>query len=347
VADFIRQGGTIDARPALSPGVDGAGHLDRASGPLVSFVSYYERDIAYTYRMIPAHNSSGTYEVYAMRYATRASTKAQEYFRYDVYGLPDEPQTMDYYFWVVRNPDRTVLVDCGFDRERGRAKNRIQETDPAGLLARMGIAPADVDHVVISHMHFDHVGNLNLFPRATFSITREEYEFWTGPYGGRELMRSIVDPRDVEAVQDLERQGRLHLISGAEEIFPGVVVTPVGGHAPGLAIVEVAAATGQIVLATDAVHYYEALDRDHPIKLFADLGAVYRAYDLLRRLGARPGSTVIPGHDPRVGAEFRSARPNCIDLTARSSEGSESEPAPRRSNRGKRRSLPPEKKGIT
>ena len=296
--------------------------LDSAAGALVASVCHYERHIVYPHTVTPTHNRDGTYEVYALRYATRASTKAQEYFRYDVYGLPDEVQTMDYYFWVVRSGDRTVLVDCGFDRERGLAKNRVQETDPADLLGRLGIAPAGVDHVVISHMHFDHVGNLSLFPHATFSITREEYEFWTGPYGGRELMRSIVDPLDVEAVQDLERQGRLHLVSEAEEIFPGVVVTPVGGHAPGLAIVEVAAASGQIVLATDAVHYYEAMERDRPIKLFADIGAVYRAYDLLRRLAQRPGTTVVPGHDPRVGIGFRSARPNCIDLTAQSSSGS-------------------------
>jgi len=111
------------------------------------------------------------------RYATRTSRKSQEYFRYDLYGCPDG----------VRNGDRTILVDCGFDKERGMVKKRVQQTAPLEILARMGVGPADIDHVVISHMHYDHVGNVSLFPNATFGIARDEYEFWSGPYGSREL----------------------------------------------------------------------------------------------------------------------------------------------------------------
>ena len=106
--------------------------------------------------------------------------------------MPDDAQTMDYYFWLVRNRDRAVLVDCGVDRARGVRTNRHQENDPLELLARLDVAPGDVDHVVISHMHFDHVGNLTLFPSATFSIAREEYEFWTGPLGRRDGFRALL-----------------------------------------------------------------------------------------------------------------------------------------------------------
>ena len=76
-----------------------------------------------------------------MRYALRASAKSQDFFRFDVYGQPDEPQTIDYFFFLVRNSARTVLVDCGFDRERAAAKGRFQQTHPLELLARMGVSP--------------------------------------------------------------------------------------------------------------------------------------------------------------------------------------------------------------
>jgi glyoxylase-like metal-dependent hydrolase (beta-lactamase superfamily II) len=256
------------------------------------------------------------YEVYALRYATRTSRKSQEYFRYDLYGCPDGVQQMDYFFWLVRNGDRTILVDCGFDKERGMIKKRVQQTAPLELLARMGVGPADVDHVVISHMHYDHVGNVSLFPNATFSIARDEYEFWSGPYGSRELMRAIVNPDELRIVKDLDRQERLHFIEDAEEIFPGIVATRLGGHTPGQLMVQVSADSGRIVLASDSMHYYEEIERDRPFKLFDDLGEMYRAFDILRELDGRPDTTVVAGHDPRVTAEFRSAEPDCLDLTA-------------------------------
>jgi len=255
------------------------------------------------------------YEVHALRYALRASAKSQDFFRFDVYGQPDEPQTIDYFFFLVRNSARTVLVDCGFDRERAAAKGRFQQTHPLELLARMGVRPEDVDHVIISHMHYDHVGNVQLFPKATFSMAREEYDFCSGPYGNRELMRALVDPEEVRIVQDLARQERVHLIDDSEQVFPGVVVTRLGGHTPGQVMVEVGLDSGQLVLATDAVHYYEELELDRPFRLFTDLPDMYRAYDILRELDRRPDTTVIAGHDPRLRSMFRVVQPNCIDLT--------------------------------
>jgi glyoxylase-like metal-dependent hydrolase (beta-lactamase superfamily II) len=255
------------------------------------------------------------YEVHALCYASRISAKSSDFFRFDLYGQPDEPQTMDYFFFLVRNSERTLLVDCGFDRERAAAKGRFQETHPVKLLARMGVRSEDVDHVIISHMHYDHVGNVQLFPKATFSMAREEYDFCSGPYGNRELMRALVDPEEVRIVEDLARQERVHLIDNSEQLFPGVVVTRLGGHTPGQVMVEVGTDSGQLVLATDAVHYYEELELDRPFRLFTDLPDMYRAYDILRERGARPGTTVIAGHDPRLRSMFRVVQPNCIDLT--------------------------------
>lgn len=257
-----------------------------------------------------------TYEVHALRYATRTSRKSQEYFRYDLYRIPDEVQEMDYYFWLLRNSAHTVLVDCGFDRERGLAKNRAQETDPVELLARMDVRPEDVDHLIISHLHYDHVGNVDRFPNAVVSMTRAEYEFWSGPYGSRELMRAIVIPEELRAVQEINRQGRLWLIDGAEEILPGITVSRLGGHTPGQAMVEVAAGQQGIVLASDAAHYFEEIEFDRPFRLFDNIGDMYAALDTLRELDARTDKTVIAGHDPRVAAMFKAAHPNCFDLTA-------------------------------
>ena len=90
--------------------------------------------------------SSGEYEVYALRYYSQDWWKSSAYYRFDLYGEPDEPCPMDYFFWLVRDPERTVLVDCGFSARCSAEKDRPYRAEPLELLSRFGVAPDDVDH---------------------------------------------------------------------------------------------------------------------------------------------------------------------------------------------------------
>jgi glyoxylase-like metal-dependent hydrolase (beta-lactamase superfamily II) len=256
-----------------------------------------------------------TYDVHALRYASRTCRSTEVFLRSETDRSPaDEILDLDYYFWLVRNDARIVLVDCGFDRERAAAKNRFQDTDPLDLLERMDVRPEDVDHVVTTHMHYDHVGNAERFPHAAFSIAREEYDFWCGPDG--ETGTALVDPEEVRIVRKLALEERLHLVDGAEELFPGLSVTRLGGHTPGQLIVQVDSGDGEVVLASDAAHYYEEIEHDRPFALFTSLPDMFRGYEILRDLAERAGTTVIAGHDPRVRSMFDEVRPDCLDLTA-------------------------------
>jgi len=249
-----------------------------------------------------------THEVYALRYASRPGRKAREFYGFGMYGEPDVPYPMDYYFWLVRNAHRTVLVDCGYDRARGELRGMFgthhQQLDPIDVLDRVGVAADDVDHVILSHLHLDHVGNVDRFPNATFSLARRELEFWTGHCGTRELLSHVVHPEEIDLVVDLLREERLQLVEDAAELFPGITVTRVGGHTPGQLVTEVTGTSNRIVLASDAVHVYEEFEADRPFWLFSDLAETYRTLALLRELDARPGTSVVPGHDPRVAARF-------------------------------------------
>ncbi|SCF98948.1 MBL fold metallo-hydrolase [Streptomyces sp. Ncost-T10-10d] len=115
-----------------------------------------------------------------MRYGTVRTSKSAKYLHYTTYGEPDEPLVADFYFWLVRNGRRTVLVDSDYDDVRTRARGYLHTHHPVQLLARFGLRPEDIDHVVVSHLHFDHIGNLDHFPRAAFSVSRDEFAFWTG-----------------------------------------------------------------------------------------------------------------------------------------------------------------------
>jgi glyoxylase-like metal-dependent hydrolase (beta-lactamase superfamily II) len=257
-------------------------------------------------------------EVYALRYATSSSPKAQKFHRYSDHGEPDgdDPYGMDFFFWLVRDAERTILVDCGFAADHDYP-GYPQDTDPVELLARMDVTPDQVDHVVLTHLHFDHIGNVGLFPNATFSVARAEFEFWTGRYGRKPHVGIGGLPREIAAVEALRGQDRLWFLDGEDKLAPGVTLLPVRGHTPGQLITTVDTGAGQIVLASDAAHFYVEFERDRPFWLFVDLEGMFRTYEVLRELAERPDTVVVPGHDPAVATRYVEVAKNCFDLTVR------------------------------
>ncbi|MGW3606511.1 N-acyl homoserine lactonase family protein [Micromonospora sp. NPDC005161] len=246
------------------------------------------------------------YEIIGIRYASLTRLKSQEFQSYWVYGEEDGPNHSAHYFWVIRGEGRTILVDTGFSSETAAKRGRSPEIDPLEALARIGIgiAPVDVDHVVLSHMHFDHIGNLAKFPRASATVARAELDFWTGDIARKRLFSWLVVPEEIETIVRFRDEGRLTLVDDELEILPGIRVTRVGGHTDGSIITEVATAAGRTILAADALHTHEELEKDWSYFIFSNLPEMYRAYDLLRQLAETPGTTVVPGHDPEVSRRF-------------------------------------------
>jgi glyoxylase-like metal-dependent hydrolase (beta-lactamase superfamily II) len=244
------------------------------------------------------------YEVIAVRYGTRTGAKSEIYLNYPTYGEPDEPLGMDYYFWVARNAERTVVIDTGFGPAGGARRRRTTLVEPVVALARLGIDAATAPQVVVTHGHYDHIGNLASFPAAEVIMARREYAFWTGPYGRRQQFAWSTEAAEIAHLEEVRRQGRLTTLDAARTIAPGIEVVPVGGHTPGQVIVLVATEGGQAVLASDSAHYYEEVERDRPFAFVADLEAMYRGFDLLKEITAESGRVLVPGHDPEVMRRF-------------------------------------------
>jgi glyoxylase-like metal-dependent hydrolase (beta-lactamase superfamily II) len=244
------------------------------------------------------------YEVLAVRYGTRTTTKADAYLNFQVYGEPNEPLDMDYYFWVLRDGRRTVVVDCGFGSEAGRRRGRTELVDPVEVLRGIGVDPNTVEQLVITHAHYDHIGNMHRFPAAEVVIARREYDFWTGPYAHRRQFAHSTEPEELARLATAGAEGRLRLVEGTVDLAPGLELSVVGGHTPGQLIAQVAVDGGVAILAADALHFYEELERDRPFFVVADLLEMYRGFDLLREMSADHGRWLVAGHDAQVSRRF-------------------------------------------
>ena len=241
--------------------------------------------------------SSDTYEVLALKYAELATRK-----RFESFIAADEhdgPHPIDYFVWVIRNADRTIVVDTGFDAAEGAKRGRKVDRAPAAALEQIGIAAGSVEQVVVTHLHYDHAGTLGAFPKARFHLQEAEMAYATGPCMCHNFLRY---PFTVEHVCDMVRNvysGRVVFHDGDAEIAPGVTVHKIGGHSRGLQCVRVATATGPVVLASDSSHYYENFEKGKVFPITIDIADVLDGYVRLQALAGSP-RRVVPGHDPLV-----------------------------------------------
>ncbi|MBO0850024.1 MAG: hypothetical protein J2P20_11215, partial [Pseudonocardia sp.] len=93
-------------------------------------------------------------------------------------------------------------------------------------------------------------------------------------------------------------------IDAQTEVYPGITVYPVGGHCPGELLTLARSASGPLILAADAAHFYEQIDNEWPFFAFTDLGEMRRALSFINRLAVDEGAAVVPGHDGRVRQRF-------------------------------------------
>ncbi|MBO1902326.1 N-acyl homoserine lactonase family protein [Leucobacter weissii] len=256
--------------------------------------------------MSTAPESSPTaHEVVIARHGSRMASRSEVFLNYAHYGRPDAPIRMDYFVWVLRSAGRTIVVDTGYSREGARSRGREVLSDVPALLARIGVDCAAVPLVIITHAHYDHIGNLRAFPNARFLIARAEVDFWNSRNAGKPLFEHSVESEEIAYLNGLVEAGRVDFFAGECRPAAGVEVIEVGGHTPGQAVVLAQTSEGPVLLTSDAVHYYEELEADMPFTSVTDVVGMYDAFQTIRDLVASGRVRhLVSGHDPETLERF-------------------------------------------
>jgi glyoxylase-like metal-dependent hydrolase (beta-lactamase superfamily II) len=238
--------------------------------------------------------------VHAIRYAT-----IRDFPVWALVAGADTTRTIDIamMFWLLRNDERTVLVDAGFYRDKfvqnWKPANFVR---PSAALSAFGVAPESVTDVIVTHVHWDHLDGADLFPNARVWLQREEFDYYVSPRG--EALRGAIDSLDAGMLVALEQAGRLRLLDGdSVEVLPGITAYTGGKHTYASQYIGVKLSGATAVLASDNVYLYENLELGVPIQQTLDPRANLAAQARMRRI-ASSERLIVPGHDPAVFERF-------------------------------------------
>jgi glyoxylase-like metal-dependent hydrolase (beta-lactamase superfamily II) len=243
-----------------------------------------------------------SWEVYALRYATHDRTARENFL--NAADPHDAPMPLDFFVWLLRGPDQEILVDTGFGPEVAAKRGRRIARPVDEALRSLGSRPESIREVIITHLHYDHAGNLDLFPNARFHLQDREIAYATGRHMCSACLSRTFEVEDVVRMVRAVYAGRTVFHDGDDEIAPGVSVHHVGGHTDGLQMVRVETASGPLVLASDASHFYANMATENPFPILFDLGAMIQGWRIARRLAGGVEDRIVPGHDPEVLRRF-------------------------------------------
>jgi glyoxylase-like metal-dependent hydrolase (beta-lactamase superfamily II) len=257
--------------------------------------------------------SAPLYEVYALKYAHHDRRASENFIGGDPH---DGPMPLDYFVWLVRSAERVIVVDTGFSAATAAKRARQHLRCPAEGLKLLGADARAVRDVVITHLHYDHVGNFELFPAATFHLQDLEMRYATGRHMGQQVFRGSFEVEDVVGMVRRVYAGRVCFHDGDAEIAPGVSLHLIGGHTMGLQVVRVMTKRGWVVLASDASHFYANMEQQRPYPIVYSLGDMIEGYARLHELADSPAH-IVPGHDPLVMTRYPAPAPELQGVAVR------------------------------
>jgi glyoxylase-like metal-dependent hydrolase (beta-lactamase superfamily II) len=253
------------------------------------------------------------HEVYAVRYAHHDRQSPENFLFGDAH---DILQPLAYFVWAIVGPHGTFVVDTGFDGAMAQKRGRTIVKPVRDGLSTLGVHPDSIEHVIVTHLHYDHCGNHDLFPRAQYHLQDDEMAYATGRCMCHPVIRIPFEADDVVAMVRKVFEGRVRFHDGAWEIAPGITAHKIGGHSKGLQCVRVKTRRGNVVLAADASHLYAHINEGRVFPITYNVADVLEGYETIKRLADSPDH-IIPGHDPEVARRYPAVRSGMEGMVVR------------------------------
>jgi len=238
------------------------------------------------------------YEIYALKYAGPFTSKVAMLFWNEGW---NEEIERNYYIWVIKGKGENIIVDTGTAVTTAAKKNLKGYVNPVDVLARIGVNGSNVSKVIVTHIHFDHIGGIEMFPKAfpnaVYYVQKKEFDFWTKhPVAKRRPSLAVSDEQANKTFAALAGTNKLKLVNGDQKIMPGIELLLAPGHTVGLQAVAVNTAKGTAIVASDCAHIARSFKEDNPSCLITDMVAWMESYDKLRAK-ASALELIFPGHD--------------------------------------------------
>lgn len=246
------------------------------------------------------------HEVYAIHYGHHDRPARENYIGGDLHDDINDP--LDYFVWAIVGAHGKFVVDTGFEAEVARRRKRTMVKPFSEGLAALDIKLDEVKDVILTHLHYDHCGNNGLFPNARFHLQDTEIAYVTGRCMCHAHLRSSFEVEEIVGVVRKVFSGHVVFHDGVDEIAPGITLHRVGGHTNGLQCVRVNTRRGPVVLAADATHLYNHIERGMVFPVVYNVGDLLEGYRTIKRL-APSMKHIVPGHDPLVRERYPAARP--------------------------------------
>ena len=254
------------------------------------------------------------FEIIALKYAHLGNRHPGESF---ILADPHEfGSDLDYFVWVLRRSDCTFLVDCGFGQEAATRRKRDLLRNPADALPLIGMDAGQVTDIILTHLHYDHAGNLDRFPNARFHLQDRDLSYATGRCMCHKALRQPFDVGDILMMVRHVFDEKAVFHDGDTELVPGLTLHPVGGHSAGLQIARVWTKRGWVVVASDASHLYANFQQRRPFPVVYSVAEMLEGYNTLYRLADSPDH-IVPGHDPLVMKYYPAVSPELEGIAVR------------------------------
>lgn len=241
------------------------------------------------------------YEIYAIKYAGPFTSSGAF-----IMWMKDWDNVVErsYYLWCLKGPGTTIVVDTGVSPRMAQKRKVAGYVNPSEVLKRIDVDADKVQHVILTHSHWDHAGGLSLFPQARIYIQEDEYRFWMrDPIAKRPPFAFYWDEMLETDFETIDNEGRLALINGDHKILPGIECLLAPGHSIALQALAVNTAKGISILGSDCAHVFKNYQQDWPSALIVDMVAWMRSYDKLKSKVSSP-DLLFPGHDPLMSKNY-------------------------------------------